>query len=54
MLSAKLLEILCCPKCKGDLIYDETNQRLTCENCRLRFLIREDIPVMLINEAEKF
>ena len=54
MLSQKLLEILCCPKCKGDLVYDEKNQKLICENCQLRYPIKEDIPVMLIDEAEKY
>jgi len=54
MLSKELLEILACPKCKGDLIYDEENQRLICENCRLRYPIKDDIPIMIIEEAEKF
>jgi len=54
MLSKELLEILACPKCKGDLIYDEENQWLICENCRLRYPIKDDIPIMIIEEAEKF
>ncbi len=54
MLSEKLLEILACPKCKGDLNYDRDNDKLICENCRLRYRIEDDIPIMLIDEAEKF
>lgn len=54
MLSEKLLEILACPGCKGDLNYDRENNKLICENCRLRYRIDDDIPIMLIDEAEKF
>jgi len=49
----KLLDILACPKCKGDLEYDEKNQKLLCRKCNLAYLIKDDIPVMLIDEAEK-
>lgn len=52
-LSPDLLSILVCPQCKGDLAYDEAAQTLTCERCRLRYRIVDDIPVMLIEEAEK-
>lgn len=54
MLSQKLLEILVCPKCKGDLEYEKENGKLTCRACRLRYDIKDDIPVMLIDEAESF
>jgi uncharacterized protein YbaR (Trm112 family) len=54
MLSEKLLEILACPKCKGDLNYDRDSNKLICENCRLRYRVEDDIPIMLIDEAEKF
>ena len=54
MLSDKLLEILACPKCKGDLNYDRDNNKLICENCKLRYRIDDNIPIMLIDEAEKF
>ncbi len=54
MLSEKLLEILACPECKGDLNYDRDNNKLICEKCRLRYRIDDDIPIMLIDEAEKF
>ena len=50
----KLLEIICCPKCKGDLHYDEANQKLICESCLLKYPVKDDIPVMLIDEAEEY
>ena len=49
-----MLEILCCPKCKGDLHYDEANQKLICESCLLKYPVKDDIPVMLIDEAEEY
>ncbi len=70
MLDKELLEILACPKCKGEIIiknedgteekkqadleYDKENQRLICHNCKLKYKIEDDIPIMLIDEAEKF
>jgi uncharacterized protein YbaR (Trm112 family) len=53
-LDQTLLEILVCPKCKGDLEYREEEQTLDCHVCRLRYRIEDDIPVMLIDEAEPF
>lgn len=53
-LDPELLELLACPGCKGPLAYDEGAQTLTCESCRLRYRIEDDIPVMLIEEAESF
>ncbi len=54
MLNKKLLDILACPKCKGDLEYKKEENELICNKCRLRYRIEEDIPIMLIEEAEKF
>ncbi len=54
MLDKELLEILACPKCKGDLEYDQKNQKLICHKCRLKYNIKDDIPIMLIDEAEQF
>lgn len=54
MLSKELLEILACPKCKGDLEYDQKNEQLICQACRLKYNIKDDIPIMLIDEAEQF
>lgn len=50
-LSPQLLEILVCPKCKGPLEYRERESALICKTCRLSYPIRDDIPVMLIDEA---
>ncbi len=47
-----LLEILACPKCKGDLEYKEGEKQLVCRACRLAYPIKNDIPVMLIEEAK--
>ena len=47
----KLLEILACPICKSPLIYDKGAQELICKADRLAFPIRDDIPVMLEDEA---
>jgi uncharacterized protein YbaR (Trm112 family) len=54
MLDKELLEILACPKCKGDLDYILEKNQLVCPHCRLIYPVKEDIPVMLIDEAEKF
>jgi len=50
-LSKKLLEILVCPKCKGTLEYATDSLALDCRCCRLRYPVRENIPVMLVDEA---
>lgn len=47
----KLLEILVCPVTKGPLIYDRKNQELISLSARLAYPIRDDIPVMLEDEA---
>lgn len=54
MLDSELLEILACPECKKKLEYDRKEQKLLCNNCRLKYRIDGDIPVLLIDEAEKF
>ena len=54
MLDNQLLEIIACPKCKGDLEYKSEENKLLCHACKLRYNIKEDIPIMLIDEAEKF
>ncbi|MEO0184971.1 MAG: Trm112 family protein [candidate division WOR-3 bacterium] len=53
MLKRELLEILVCPKCKGDLEYKQDKQELICNKCRLAYQIKDDIPIMLIDEARK-
>lgn len=47
----RLLEILVCPICKGPLIYQKAAQELICKADRLAYPIRDDIPVMLEDEA---
>ena len=51
--SPELLEILRCPKCKSELQINDEQTRLKCLNaeCSLVYPIREDIPVMLVDEA---
>ena len=50
-LDPTLLEILVCPKCKGDLAHSEEPPTLTCGRCRLVFEVRDGIPILLIDEA---
>ncbi len=50
-ISTELLEILACPKCKGDIVLNEQHDGLICTACRLVYPIRDDIPIMLIDEA---
>ena len=52
-LSQDLLNILACPKCKGELRIDDAQTGLVCEPCKLRYLIKDDIPIMLVDEAER-
>ena len=50
-LSKDLLEILACPQCKGEIAPDEKHENLICAACKLAYPVRDDIPVMLIDEA---
>ncbi len=52
-LDQELLDILACPKCKGDIALTEAGDGLVCEACKLKYAIKDDIPIMLIDEAEK-
>lgn len=49
----KLLDILACPVTKGPLIYDEEKQELISTSARLAYPVRDDIPVMLEEEARQ-
>ena len=53
MISKELLEILACPKCKGPVVLPPEKNGLICKSCQLLYEIRDDIPVMLIDEAKK-
>jgi len=50
-ISKELLDILCCPKCKGDIWLTVAKDGLICDACKLMYPIKDDIPVMLIDEA---
>jgi uncharacterized protein len=52
-ISKELLEILACPQCKGEVHLNPAEDGLICERCRLLYEIREDIPIMLIDEAKR-
>ena len=47
----KLLDVLVCPICKGDQVYKKDSEELICRFDKLAYPIRDDIPVMLENEA---
>ena len=51
-ISQELLDILACPKCKGDIYLNETKDGLICDKCKLLYEIKDDIPIMLIDEAK--
>lgn len=53
MLKKELLDILVCPKCKGELEYDKKAEELICRKCKLAYPIKDNIPVMLIDEARE-
>ena len=52
-LSKELMDILVCPRCKGELQLLEDSSGLVCGICLLKYPIREEIPIMLVEEAEK-
>lgn len=51
MIKKELLDILACPKCKGPIESDETQSNLICRQCKLVYPVKDDIPIMLIDEA---
>lgn len=50
-INKELLGILACPKCKGDLTLTQNGDGLICNTCKLKYPVKDDIPVMLIEEA---
>jgi uncharacterized protein YbaR (Trm112 family) len=52
-INKELLDILACPKCKGDVQLNENGDGLICPACCLMYPIKDDIPVMLIEEAAR-
>lgn len=52
MISKELLDILACPLCKGDVIYDVGKGKIICAKCERSYPVKQGIPIMLIEEAE--
>ncbi|TBV82811.1 MAG: Trm112 family protein [Desulfobulbaceae bacterium] len=52
MLNQELLDILACPKCRGPVRVNEAKDGLICQPCQLIYEIRDEIPIMLIDEAK--
>ena len=52
-LPKKLIEKLACPKCRGALEYKEEPEQLICGNCKLSYPVKDSIPVLLVDEAQK-
>lgn len=48
-----LLDVLVCPDCKGSLTVDDVKEELICDSCGLIYPVRDDIPVMLVDEARR-
>lgn len=53
MIKKELLDILACPKCKEKVVMNDEGTFLVCEKCQVRYPIEDDIPIMLIDRAEK-
>lgn len=53
-ISKELLDILACPKCKGEIHLNEAQDGLICDQCQLIYEIRDGIPIMLIDEAKPY
>jgi uncharacterized protein YbaR (Trm112 family) len=52
-ISQELLDILACPQCKGEVTLTADKAALDCRACKLRYAIKDDIPIMLIDEATR-
>jgi uncharacterized protein YbaR (Trm112 family) len=52
-LDPALLEIIVCPDCHGDLAVDEAASELVCTACGLAYPVKDDIPVLLVDEARR-
>ena len=50
-LDTKLLELIVCPSCHADLAVDDVAEELVCTGCGLAYPVRDDIPVLLVDEA---
>lgn len=52
MIKKELLNILACPKCKGEIFENDSKDGLICPQCRLVYEVKDDIPIMIIDEAK--
>lgn len=52
MLRKELLELLCCPGCKGDLDYDSERETLTCKLCGRVYEVKDGIPIMIPDDEQ--
>lgn len=52
-LNKQLLEILICPQCRGKIRFDEKLNGIICDQCKLLYEIKDDVPVMLVEEAKQ-
>ena len=52
-LDSNLLDLVVCPACRQSLAADETTEELVCVGCGLAYPVRDDIPVLLVDEARK-
>ena len=52
MIDTKLLEILACPACRGDIEYNTKEEKIICTECGRLYPVKDGIPVMLVDEAE--
>lgn len=52
-LNKTMLEILICPQCREKVHYDEKQNRIICDQCKLFYEVKDDIPVLLVEEAKK-
>ena len=53
MIRKELLDILACPACKEKVVLNEAGTYLLCSKCRVRYPVEEEIPIMLVDRAEK-
>jgi uncharacterized protein len=54
MLNKHISNIMACPKCKNNIEHDKNNKIIICRNCNLTFIINQNIPLMLVDEAQQY
>lgn len=53
MIRKELLDMLCCPKCKGNLDYKSAENKLVCRSCGHVYDVKDDIPIMLVDDSSR-